>query len=81
MATPPKSLRRLAGSSWSPEWKQYELPVGSVDLRRVVTPFAVVTDAAHNPSGALTFYLDEIYFVLAPSAGPAPNATNNSVAS
>mgnify|MGYP001571510438 CR=1 FL=1 len=45
-------------------WKKYELSLKGYDLTRVITPFAFVTDKAHNSGGALTFYLDDIYFVL-----------------
>jgi len=43
-------------------WKRFELDVSHAALRRVVTPFAVFADTAHNPSCKLTFYLDDIRF-------------------
>ena len=49
-------------------WQQYELRLEGVDLHRVVTPFAVVTDKAHNPGGPFTFYLDDIYFPIGSGA-------------
>lgn len=61
------SAKIPAETEWitlSKSWKKYELPLKGYDLTRVITPFAFVTDKAHNPGGALTFYLDNIYFVL-----------------
>ena len=45
-------------------WTTYELPVEGKDLGKVITPFAFVTDKAHNPDGAFTFYLDDIFFTM-----------------
>ena len=54
-------------SDWiqlEPKWQKYELDVDGASLRRVVTPFVVVVDMSHNPSGEATFFLDEIYFQM-----------------
>lgn len=59
------SARIPAATEWitlTPNWRSYELDLKGTDLRRVITLFAFVADKAHNPQGALTFYLDEIYF-------------------
>ncbi len=59
------SARQPATSKWielGKGWKKYELDVSKLDLSRVVTPFCVVTNKAHNDSDNFTFYLDDIYF-------------------
>jgi exo-beta-1,3-glucanase (GH17 family) len=62
-------------SGWirlSKEWRRYELPVDGAALGRVITPFVLITNRAHNPDGRLLIYLDEIYFGMdaAPAATP-----------
>lgn len=58
---------RPADTRWlrlSREWRRYELPLDGYDLKRVITPFAFVTDRVHNEAEAIRFYLDEIYFTI-----------------
>jgi hypothetical protein len=52
----------------SKEWTAFEIPLDGVDLRRVINVFTFVTDKAHNPSGPMTFYFDEIFFEMKGSA-------------
>jgi hypothetical protein len=64
------SAKVPAATPWiklTKDWVRYELDVSKLNLQRTVTPFAVVTSRDYNPTGALTFYLDEIYFELAPA--------------
>jgi hypothetical protein len=61
------SARTPAATRWitlSTEWQMYELSLEGYNLRRVITPFCFVTDRPHNNRESITFYLDEIYFVL-----------------
>ncbi len=51
--------------SLSADWREYELPVDGDALRRVVTPFVVIANRAHNPAGRATVYLDGIRFASA----------------
>ncbi|MFH0785275.1 MAG: hypothetical protein V2B20_25440 [Pseudomonadota bacterium] len=46
------------------EWKRYMVTVDGSQLKRVITPFAVITNLAYNPEGAITLDLDEIYYEL-----------------
>jgi hypothetical protein len=43
------------------DWKKYEIPLDSKDLRRVIGGFGFSVSKANFPSGA-TFYLDNIYY-------------------
>ena len=45
------------------EWRRYELPLDGAALNRVISPFVLITNRAHNPAGKALIYLDEIYFV------------------
>lgn len=45
-------------------WKKYEIPVDGSQLKRVITPFVLIANKAHNLEGKLTFYVDEIYYEL-----------------
>jgi exo-beta-1,3-glucanase (GH17 family) len=54
------------------EWRRYELPVDGTMLGRVITPFVLVTNRAHNPSGHLKINLDDIYFELGEPRKPEP---------
>lgn len=44
-------------------WGQYTLNLKGMDLRRVVTPFAVAVERPKN-NKTVTIYLDEIYFLM-----------------
>jgi len=47
------------------DWSRYEVPIDNPgQLTRVITPFAVIASLAYNPGGAITIYLDEIYYEL-----------------
>jgi exo-beta-1,3-glucanase (GH17 family) len=56
----------------SKDWQRYELAVDGASLERVITPFVLITNRAHNPNGRLLIYLDEIYFTMGdePAANP-----------
>lgn len=59
------SSRKPAKTKWirlRKGWKKYEVDVGRIDLRRVVSPFCFVIDKGHNRGDSFTFYLDDIYF-------------------
>jgi hypothetical protein len=43
-------------------YRRYEMDLSGQNLSRVVTPFCIVTNKAHNDNGQITFYIDEIYF-------------------
>jgi len=42
------------------EWKQYQIPLASLDLSSVIGAFAWVASADYNEGKAVTFYLDDI---------------------
>ncbi|CAK0770109.1 exported hypothetical protein [Gammaproteobacteria bacterium] len=44
------------------DWQRYEIPVEGNQLQRVVTPFAILANKAHNPTVHITVYIDEIYY-------------------
>jgi len=50
--------------SLSREWKRYELSLEGRNLKRIITPFAFVTNKEHNRDRVIKFYLDEIYFEM-----------------
>lgn len=43
-------------------WGKYEVSVDGDQLKRVITPFAVIANIDMNPSGRIAFYVDEIYY-------------------
>jgi hypothetical protein len=47
-------------------WKRYAIDLRGADLERVVIPFAVFVDEAHNDSPAVTFFLDHVHYTDAP---------------
>ena len=52
-------------SGWlelSNAWRRYTLPIEDVRFTRVVTPFVVIVNHAHNPTGQVTLFLDEIVY-------------------
>ena len=52
-------------SGWlelSAEWRDYRIPANGYDLSRVITPFMVIANDKHNPTGRLTFFLDDVRF-------------------
>jgi len=56
----------LPGSSSDPltlttDWKQYEVDISGLDMKKAVALFTWVATDLHNPNGA-TFYLDDIQF-------------------
>jgi hypothetical protein len=58
-----------ADAEWttlSDKWETYEIPLAGkgYDLSRVITPFAFFVDQARNPSGMVTFFLDDVAYVL-----------------
>ncbi|CAK0764567.1 exported hypothetical protein [Gammaproteobacteria bacterium] len=55
-------------SAWLPlekDWKRFEIPVDGSQLQRVITPFSIMANKAHNPPARITLYVDEIYYELA----------------
>ena len=45
------------------DWKEYRIPIAAdIDLKRVITPFVVVSNRDKNSSEAIRFYVDEIYY-------------------
>ena len=47
------------------DWKRYEIPIGDgSQLKRVITPFSITANKAHNLDGRITFFVDEIYYEL-----------------
>jgi hypothetical protein len=46
------------------KWTRHEISLKGVDLKRVITPFVVTAEKVYNQASAITFYLDEIYFVF-----------------
>ncbi len=55
--------------SLAARWRTYELPVDGHALERVITPFVVIANRAHNPAGRATVYLDDIRFAPAEEGG------------
>ncbi|MFO1152423.1 MAG: hypothetical protein U1E42_01990 [Rhodospirillales bacterium] len=51
------------------QWQEFDLAVDGDDLRRVITPFVVIANRAHNPAGRATVHLDQIRFAPAGNAG------------
>lgn len=46
-------------------WKRYDVQIDNAgQLKRVITPFAVIASYSYNPGGAITVYLDEIYYEM-----------------
>lgn len=47
------------------DWKRYEISIedGS-QLKRVITPFALIANKSYNQGGLITFYVDDIYYEL-----------------
>jgi hypothetical protein len=61
------SAKIPAATPWislTKDWKVYELGMQGVDLSRVITPFCWVINQDQNGAGPVTFYLDDIYFVM-----------------
>lgn len=48
-------------------WQRFELPLDGSALKRVITPFVVIANRAHNPAGRATVYVDDIRFAPAGS--------------
>jgi hypothetical protein len=47
------------------DWKQYDVQIeDAAQLKRVITPFAIITNISYNPEGTITIYLDEIYYEM-----------------
>ena len=46
------------------EWREFRILTAGRDLSRVITPFAVIANDKHNPSGLLTVFLDDIRYEL-----------------
>jgi hypothetical protein len=44
------------------QWRSYRVHVAERDLGRVVTPFAVIANLRHNPSGRAIVFFDDIRF-------------------
>lgn len=56
-------------SGWlqlSGDWREYRIESDGRDLSRVITPFMLIANDKHNPSGRLTVYLDDIRYEMAP---------------
>lgn len=45
-------------------WTRHEISLKDFDLKRVITPFVVIAEKVYNQSSEITFYLDEIYYVM-----------------
>jgi hypothetical protein len=63
------SAKISLASEWimlKPTWEEHEIDLQNYqrELKRVITPFVFVTNKQYNPLGAVTVYLDEIYFVM-----------------
>jgi hypothetical protein len=63
------SARIPAATPWlelEKTWKRYELPLDRrrINLTRVVIPVCVIGTRDHNQTDEITFWLDNIYFVL-----------------
>lgn len=48
------------------DWREYRVDVDGRDLSRVISPFMVVANDKHNPSGRATVFLDDIRWEAAP---------------
>jgi hypothetical protein len=64
------SARTPAATHWlelENKWKRYELPLNQkrTNLSRVVIPVCIVCARDRNPTDEITFWLDNIHFVLA----------------
>ena len=45
------------------DWQKHEIVIAdSSQLKRVITPFAIIANEAHNASGKIVIYVDEIYY-------------------
>ena len=45
------------------EWTKYEIEIKDGEqLKRVITPFVIIANEAHNDSGKVVIYVDEIYY-------------------
>jgi hypothetical protein len=56
-------------SGWlqlSGDWREYRIETDGRNLSRVITPFMLIANNKHNPSGRLTIFLDDIRYQLAP---------------
>lgn len=52
-------------SGWitlTPEWRTYRIETTGRDLSRIVTPFVVIANDRHNPSGRLSVFFDDIRY-------------------
>ena len=61
------SSKTPAATNWirlTSDWQRYELSLDGYNLRRVITPFAFVTNRVHNERDTIVFYLDDIYFEM-----------------
>ena len=55
-------------------WKEYTIPLTSLDLNYVIGGFGWVTNSTKNPNGA-TFFLDNIKYNKSQATTPTPTAT------
>lgn len=58
------SVKIPVASQWltlSQTWQRFEIDLRSVETTRVVTPFAVLINNAHNTDPNLTIFFDEIF--------------------
>jgi hypothetical protein len=56
-------------SGWlqlSSDWREYRIETDGRNLSRVITPFMLIANDKHNPSGQLTVFLDDIRYQFAP---------------
>jgi len=46
------------------DWKRYEIKLEDAqnNLKRVISPFSVITNNAHNPNGKFTVHIDEVFY-------------------
>ncbi len=45
------------------DWQKYEIAIeDSSQLKRVITPFAIIANEAHNADPKIVIYVDEIYY-------------------
>lgn len=61
------SARLPAATGWitlTKDWQIYELDLRGCDLQRVITPFCWVTNRNRNSGEKITFYFDNIYFII-----------------
>ncbi len=52
-------------SGWielSSDWRSYRVDASGRDLSRVITPFVVIANDRHNPSGRLSVFFDDIRY-------------------